>query len=341
MFTSIPSRLLILLLLIVVLVGLLRRYADLEEKFQANLALLNSTGWPMIKTVDTGKAEAIFPPANGCRSQADRKDQPETKPENSKDPADRDSCYALLQSRLACLQGQSDAAIDWLDLARETCPRQEQVDAWAGTLAWAGFNRQEAIQHWLQIKHGQTMMMHRAQQLIRAGNFAESQLLLEAALPKASDQARQIHLAQAFENLGQIFQRQSNWGQAIGAYKEALKLDPQRVSTFILLAITYRNNQQWNEADTAFQQALNLVPETDQRQSSIILEQIGIMQQEQGINAQAYATLSAALCLRKHGAESTDEELRPLLNRLERLQKQMAGREANISSAITCPTREE
>lgn len=336
-----PGRLLILLLLIVALVGLLTRYADIEENFQANLALLNSAGWPMIKTVDTGKAEAIFLPANGCRPQANRNDQPETKLENSRDPADRDSCYALLQSRLACLQGQSEAALAWFDIARETCPRQEQVDAWAGTLAWAGSNRPEAIQHWLQIKHGRTMMMHRAQQLIRAGNFAGSQLLLEAALPEAGNQARPGHLAQAFENLGLAYQRQSNWGQAIGAYREALKLDPDRASAFILLAITYRNNQQWNEADTAFQQALNLVPETDQRQRSIILEQIGIMQQEQGMNAQAYVTLSESFCLRKRGAESTNEELRPLLNRLERLQKQMNGREANISSAITCLTREE
>jgi tetratricopeptide (TPR) repeat protein len=341
MVISIPSRLLMLLFFIVTLVGLLTRYADLEDRFQANLGLLDSTGWSMIKTVEAGNHEAILLPATTCRPQADKNDQPQTKPEDVRDPADGNSCYALLQSRLVCLQGQSETAEAWLHLARETCARQEQTDDWAGALAWAGSNRQEAIQFWLQIKHGKTMMMHRAQQLIRAGYFEESQLLLEAALPEAGEQARQGHLAQAYENLGLAYQRQSNWSQAIEAYREALRWDPERASTFILLAITYRNNHQWNDAHTAFQQALDLVPETDHRQRSIIFEQIGIMQQEQRTYDQAYVTLSEAFCLRKHLPESTNDELRPLLNRLERLQKQTNGRDAAISSVISCPIREE
>ena len=340
MLISIPSRLLFLLFFIIALVGLLTRYANLKDHFQANLSLIDSTGWSMIETVETGNHEAIFLPANSCRPQTVRNDQPQTIPEVAGDPAAKNSCYALLQSRLACLQGQSETAEDWLHLARETCPRREQVDDWAGALAWAGSNRQEAIQHWLRIKHGQTMMLHRAQQLIRAGYFEESQLLLEAALPEAGEQARQAHLAQAFENLGLAYQRQSNWSQAIEAYREALRWDPERASTFILLAITYRNNQQWNDAHTAFQQALDLVPETNHRQTSIIFEQLGIMQQEQGIYDQAYVTLSEAFCLRKHIADSTNEELHPLLNRLERLQKQINGPDIIIST-ISCPTREE
>jgi tetratricopeptide (TPR) repeat protein len=339
---SVSSRLVILLWLAVALTGLLLRYADLAKHFQANLALLNSMGWPMIKTVNNGDHETSFLLTDGCQTGVNGKDQQtQTRFENTRRTAGSDSCYVLLQSRLACLQGQRDRAVDWFEFARETCPRQEQVDDWAGVLAWTEPNRQKAINHWNQIKHSQTMMIHRAEQLIRSGNFEESQLLLETALPAAGQQAGTGYLAPAFENLGLAYQRQSNWSQAIDAYKESLRRDPQRVSTWLLLAITYRNNQQWNEARTAFQQALVLVPETDGRQRSIVFEQMGIMQQEQGRYDQAFTTFSEAFCLRKSSEGSTNEELSPLLNRLERLQRQLNGGETVTISITICPTQEE
>ena len=333
------NRLLLLLLLIVALAGLLARFSDLERYFQANLALLNSAGWSMIRRTDSNHPETIFLATNSCPTSENDLKHTQANLETSGEPTEEVPCYALLQSRLACLQGQGDRALDWFDLARETCPRQEQIDDWAGALAWTASDKQEALAHWLQIKHSQTMLMHRAQQLIKTGKFEESQLLLEAALLESSWQAGAGNLAQAFENLGLTYQRQSNWSQAIEAYRESLSWDPKRLSTWILLAITYRNNHQWNEAKTAFQQAFELIPKTDARQRSIIFEQMGIMQQEQGHYNQAYFSLSEAFCLRKNEKDTTNRELSPLINRLEHLQRQLNGGQAITRNIISCPTQ--
>lgn len=335
---GLSRRLLKTLLVLVVLLGLLRRFSDLAGSFRQNLALLNSTGWAMMKNVGSNDSETIFFPANGCQPQTGTIFQPESAPDNVEDLAATDSCYALLQSRLACLQGKGEAAAAWFDLAQKTCPRQEQVNEWAGALAWGETNKQEAIRYWLQTKQGESMMLHQAQHLIKIGNFTEGQLLLEAALPKASLLENQRQLAQAFENLGLAYQRQSKWDLAIVAYEKALNLDSKRTSTHLLLAITYRNDHQWNEAEAAFRQALYLVPEADYLQRALILEHTGLMQQEQGAYAQAYDTLEEAFCLRSKGPESTGETLPLLRKRLERLQEQLNGQQA-FRNAISCPTQ--
>ena len=158
------------------------------------------------------------------------------------------------------LGGDASAAIGWYRQALARYPDYEEIhqnlaDAWAelGQLdsAAAEYGRAVAIDD----RNG-SIWSNYGQTLYQAGRWAEA----ESAWQRAAVLLPQR--AEPRNNLGNLYSRQGQLDRAIECYRQALDCQADdRVSIWVNLADTYRQNGDLQQAATAVEQALALAPE--------------------------------------------------------------------------------
>ncbi len=246
-------------------------------------------------------------------------------------------CSSLTASRLACLKGQPEIASELLRAAESDCPRRKLVDEWAGQLAWAIGDKEEAIYRW--SLHDQTtqVMFTWASEFFRRGDLDDSRYLLQAALPLASAQTPASELGQAYTYLGLIYRRLSDWPGAASAFARAAELTPDRWSSWLILGGAQRNVGDLASSYESLRQALSLAPADNARQVALIYEQIGRTQKDMGRYDDAYESTLQSFCQMQKSSGSGDADLRRLSKLLNQLSLETGREEAGDIRLEACP----
>jgi len=66
--------------------------------------------------------------------------------------------------------------------------------------------------------------------------------------------------AKAFYDQGESYSKQKNWDQAIGAYQQAVRIDPKYAEAWNNMGFCYRKVKQYDKALDAYKQAMALKP---------------------------------------------------------------------------------
>lgn len=68
--------------------------------------------------------------------------------------------------------------------------------------------------------------------------------------------------AQSYSNLGNVYARQGQWTESVGAYQEALDRNPKILEAWLGLGVALEQVNRWPEAEIAYQNALRLSPDS-------------------------------------------------------------------------------
>lgn len=119
-------------------------------------------------------------------------------------------------------------------------------------LAWPALQEEEKEER--KEDKGEVALLAKAEKLFSAGDFAAAEeiyLKLAAAEP---DNAR------VYNRLGIIYLEQKNYNDAVSAFQQAIKIDPEVALRHVNLGLAYLGLKKYTLAEKALERALEIEP---------------------------------------------------------------------------------
>lgn len=134
-------------------------------------------------------------------------------------------------------------------------------------------------------------ILQQAETALQAGQYSEAEILLHKAVDKQPDSA------EAYYNLGLTLHLQAKNQEAIAAYENAIRINPQYDSPYINLGLAFIEQNQLDKAKTIFHQVLALPERTESPASNHTLAHynLAVIYKRQGKQEVAIEAIKSAL----------------------------------------------
>lgn len=227
-------------------------------------------------------------------------------------------CLSLTYSKASCIDGNLTQSMVWFENARQSCHRYQHIREWAGLLAWAVGNRQQAADNWSQLPHSERYVANLVD-LVDQQDFDTQRYLIETLILPGKQKLSLRQLEKVYAKLATTYAREEKWSEIVRLYQEAIQQAPKRTVRWIRLGNALRRDGQFTAAAEALEQAIDSLEGGDAFLLGWAYEELGIVYQKIGLREAAARSFSLAIHWFQLSSRVSDARLETIYLRLDKL----------------------